>query len=652
MNPENDVQRRMLLLIQKIKQGDALGFQQPNIDVTKGVHQSPTITVIEEQEEQLMISEGTELTPAEYELVQLRATHAKDFSAVLDYYLEHNASEIIESNKELEYNRFLQANARKNQEGEWRNDIENIVVKTDHLHHAPYTPEQLVKMVKNAAIEGRKIRFVGSGHSYSEILKISKQQDYFLASENTFETQESIFVDQQAPSTLLKNKSNLLLPGVDANYLVELKSWAPMHRINSELEGKKALATMGAYDVQTIAGVLSTSTHGSRHDMGSTSAMVRSILIIARDGKLLRIEPSKENGAITNKEKYEAQAGEGENAVEVIQNDKYFQSVLVNMGCMGLLYSVVLAVEAPYYLAESRKQSTLETELEALYKEGNFKEYLSYKDTIDYNLLVNPYPQVDGRYGCIRTRRKRHDGSELSKNETKHRSFGVWIATNMAILGKPIEQMLVDFKNWRGVRNLIKLAIDGLASKKDYVSYSNKVYITPRPKNVKGMAIELIVPALKLKEAIYHVLEAIKDLSTQKCDGRPHKKLMTGPISIRFVGQTAAYLSPFTAHKNTNEEVDGGNIFACIEIDCLNKTRCYKESYHYIQQKLLEEMGEDLRIHWGLNFGNLVEDQYQPQHCYPNFGKWKEVYDDLNKHRIFSNPFSSKMGFDEGEPLA
>ncbi|MGH1338235.1 MAG: FAD-binding protein [Aureispira sp.] len=662
MNPENNVQAEMLKLIQKIKK-DATPTANSATKSLKGLKEKKFITVSEEQEEELLVSTGTKLTRAQYELLQLRRNHQNDFTAVMNQYLATNSADVIESNEELDMKRSLKAKGRNKQDGtsgKWENDLGNICLKAKKLYHAPYTIDFLIGIVKEAKKEKCKVRFVGSGHSYSSILEIfhnDKDQCYLLASEKKGfgENGESIFVDTTTPSTLIKGNLDLLQKGVDSNYLVELKSWAPMHQINKTLTKKNlGLATMGAYDVQTIAGVLSTSTHGSRHDMGSTTAMVRSILIIARDGELLRIEPSVGNGAITNKEAYEAQANiEGVPQVNVIQNDQYFKSVLVNMGCMGLLYSVVLAVEDKYYLREERVMSTLQKEIKQLTRKDKLTTYLSWDKTIDYNLLVNPYPQENGDYKCIRTRRKIHPKEKLSKQETSHRNWLVGLASGCKIIGDVAKDILVGFHRWRPVRGNLNTALSALKSHKPYVDVSNKVFITPRPKGIKGMALELIVPAHKLDIAIHNVLQTINNLKTEKCKNKNHRKLLTGPISIRFVGKTEAYLSPFSAYGEEAGADKDTDLFACIEIDALEGTPCYDEIFHRIQKNALnnKDIGPTLRIHWGLNFGQLVEDNYKLEERYPDFDKWLIIYNELNKSRLFSNPFTKKMGLDtKGNP--
>ena len=51
-----------------------------------------------------------------------------------------------------------------------------------------------------------------------------------------------------------------------------------------------ALSQMGGYDAQTVAGVMSTSTHGSGIEFGPIADSVRSLDLVASGGRVIRIE--------------------------------------------------------------------------------------------------------------------------------------------------------------------------------------------------------------------------------------------------------------------------------------------------------------------------------------------------------------------------
>jgi len=60
---------------------------------------------------------------------------------------------------------------------------------------------------------------------------------------------------------------------------------------------------------------------------------------------------------------------------------------------------------------------------------------------------------------------------------------------------------------------------------------------------------------------------------------------------------------------------------------------------------MLKKYKSSLRMHWGLNFGDLDASNYKLEARYPKLENWLEVYNDLNQYKIFSNKFTQQMGF-------
>jgi FAD/FMN-containing dehydrogenase len=104
---------------------------------------------------------------------------------------------------------------------------------------------------------------------------------------------------------------------------------------------------MGVYDGQTLAGVISTSTHGSGLTLGSFPSFVEALVVVKGDGQVIQIE--KANG-ITDSAKFESHTG----GVQLIQCDKTFNASVVGVGCLGIIYAVILRVRSQYWLSETR----------------------------------------------------------------------------------------------------------------------------------------------------------------------------------------------------------------------------------------------------------------------------------------------------------
>src|SRR5580693_3925864 len=138
----------------------------------------------------------------------------------------------------------------------------------------PDSLSELREILKEARKLELKVKAIGSGHSSSDI---AISRDWMI--------------DTHALNKVFDNAQlDLNSPG-DNLFFVECG--IRIRDVNRELEKLgKALINMGAYDGQTIAGVISTSTHGSGITLGAFPDYLRSILLLAEDGSLHQIERS------------------------------------------------------------------------------------------------------------------------------------------------------------------------------------------------------------------------------------------------------------------------------------------------------------------------------------------------------------------------
>jgi FAD/FMN-containing dehydrogenase len=134
--------------------------------------------------------------------------------------------------------------------------------------------------------------------------------------------------------------------------LVRVEAGMTIAALNAHLQGLKlALPNMGGFDGQTVAGVISTATHGSGIGFGPLSDMVRSLDIVAAGGTVHRIEPSD---GPSDPEAYRARHPDH----QLHQDDRWFNAAVVGMGCMGVIHSAILEVGPLFYLREVRAMST------------------------------------------------------------------------------------------------------------------------------------------------------------------------------------------------------------------------------------------------------------------------------------------------------
>ena len=136
---------------------------------------------------------------------------------------------------------------------------------------------------------------------------------------------------------------------------------------------------MGGYDAQTVAGVISTSTHGSGIGLGPLPDFIHSLDVVAAGGRLHRIERA---GGPTDA----AAFTRAQPDVELHQDDHWFDAAVVGMGCMGVVYSAAIEVTDAYWLKEVREL-----------RDWSFvSEELRARRVLDanrhYEIYINPYP--------------------------------------------------------------------------------------------------------------------------------------------------------------------------------------------------------------------------------------------------------------------
>ena len=164
----------------------------------------------------------------------------------------------------------------------------------------PDSEEAIKQLVIKAAEEGRKIRVIGSGHSFSSLCPTD---DYLLSLDNF---QGIIEVDA-------------------ARKQVRVKAGTKLNQLNLDLaKHGLALENLGDIDVQSIAGAISTGTHGTGLDYGNLSTQVRALSMINGKGELIHCSPQ---------ERYEL-----------------FKAAQISLGSLGVITEVTLQCVSAYRL--------------------------------------------------------------------------------------------------------------------------------------------------------------------------------------------------------------------------------------------------------------------------------------------------------------
>jgi hypothetical protein len=217
----------------------------------------------------------------------------------------------------------------------WENWAQTIDVPLVARHCRPTRLDQLVSIVRAAKAAGGTVRAVGSGWSFSDVAKPSA---------NTF------FVETDALDALLWNVLNLV-PSERRRKLVHVEAGIKIHVLNDLLDALGlAMPTLGGSGGQSIAGVISTGTHGGDIALPPIADAVRAIHLVGPDGTQYWVE--RKTAPITTLAEASA-ALPWIDPANIRYDDNWFNALIVSMGSMGILYSLILEARAPYDLEET-----------------------------------------------------------------------------------------------------------------------------------------------------------------------------------------------------------------------------------------------------------------------------------------------------------
>lgn len=200
----------------------------------------------------------------------------------------------------------------------------------------------LSTLVKAAEAAGVTLSPVGSAWSLSEVLRVPPK-GWLL--ETSYLTEIPV----------IGMKADHLEPGsaFDPKLLVYAQAGNTVSRMHIELATRGlALPTSGASCGQTLAGAISTNTHGAAVRYGALPDMVRAVHAIVAGGESVWIEP-------VSRPVVSAAWCQAVGARLVREDDEVFAASVVAFGTMGLVHAYLLEVEPMYLLRGHCRRTTL-----------------------------------------------------------------------------------------------------------------------------------------------------------------------------------------------------------------------------------------------------------------------------------------------------
>ena len=330
---------------------------------------------------------------------------------------------------------------------------------------APGSTEEVVAEVKHAARDGLGVKAVGAGHSFSGVAVAPGVQ-------------------------LLPDRLDAVQSIDRASGLVIVDGGIPLHRLNPLLARHGlAMEILGDIDRQTIAGAVSTGTHGSGERFGSISTQVRGLELVLADGAVVQCSAT--------------------------ERPELFEAARLSLGALGVITKVTLqcvplyalhAVDAPIPLDEVLDQ------VDDLAAGNDHFEFFWFPHTT--TALTRRFERLPG-------------DAELRPMGALVRTVDDRIVTNVGLeamlrVGTRIPRLVP------GITRFVTRAV----SARNFTDLAPHVFASQR--NVRFREGEYFVPRAALVPALRELKQWVDT----------HDEPVSFPFEVRFVGHDDIWLSP------------------------------------------------------------------------------------------------------------
>ena len=326
----------------------------------------------------------------------------------------------------------------------------------------PNTVDELTTLMKTYAQNERHVRVVGAGHSFTPLVQTD---DILLSLEHL-----------QGITNIDDNHNTVTV--LSGTWLKKLGADLFKHGLAQE--------NLGDIDVQSIAGAISTGTHGTGITFGSIATQVEALTLVTASGELLRCS--------------------------VEHNSDIFKAAQVSLGTLGIIADVTLRVVPAKRLHFQSHRESLEQCI------ANVERYKQENDHFEFYWF--PYTK------WVQTKFLNQTTAPASKST-------LWGTFNKIVLENGVYWLLSECNRMlpKLSKTISNISAQGIAPV-DEVNYSNLLFSTPRV--VRFQEMEYNIPA----EHFSTVLAEI-----EACIQRERFEVHF-PIECRFVHADDIWLSP------------------------------------------------------------------------------------------------------------
>ena len=246
----------------------------------------------------------------------------------------------------------------------------NYIGSVDRVVESYWTPTslpELVWIVQAAEREGKRVHPVGTGWSFEDLaftpdwMVDLRSLDQLLPRPDASGTRAPGLVDRGPHHGALSDYWRERQFGSGDEKLIHVEAGIRLYELNRALAEHRttdrdglALPTMGGATGQRLAGVISTSTHGSDYRLPPFCDLVQALHLVTTGGRELWVE--RGSRPVTSNDEALRAAISACPDLQIIRDDELLDAIVVSMGRFGIIYSFVLQVTPAFRIAEHSHQ--------------------------------------------------------------------------------------------------------------------------------------------------------------------------------------------------------------------------------------------------------------------------------------------------------
>lgn len=436
---------------------------------------------------------------------------------------------------------------------------------TPRRRTTPRDEADLAARVAGAADEGLRVRAVGAGHSFTP----AAVTDGLLLDLDRLSLVERISREGDAVH-------------------VTVGAGIRLHRLNAALAAAGlAMRNLGDIDRQSIAGAISTGTHGTGGRLGGLPTQVRGVRVVGADGTVREATST--------------------------QDPDLFEASRLGLGATGVLSAVTLEVVPAFLLRAQEEPWPLARVLDGLAAPDDDHDGLvGGNDHVEFYWFPHTRRALTKRNNRLAPDEEARELERLRTGPGAVARARTWIDEELLSNGAFELVNRVAKAVPRVTPHLNEVAARALAPR-TYVAPSYQVFVTSR--RVRFREMEYAVP----RERLVDVLTAIDDWLERSGEHVPF------PVEVRFAAPDDVWLS--TAH---------GRPTAYVAVH--QYARLSHERYFDAVERIVAEV--DGRPHWGKLHGL---DAARFRELYPRFDDFLAVRDAVDPGGVFTNPYTDTV---------